>query len=391
MTLIADNPALAEFCASQKTAAFITVDTEFMRDSSYWPKLCLVQIGGPESVAAIDTLAPGLDLQPLFDLMADFGLLKVFHSARQDLEIFYHLTGAVPDSIFDTQVAAMVCGFGDSVSYENLARKLAGAKIDKTSRFTDWSKRPLTERQLNYALADVTHLRRIFKELERRLEKSGRASWLNEEMAVLTDPATYDLDPHQAWRRFKSRSGDGRYLAVLREVAAWREREAQRRDVPRNRVIRDEQLLDIAANRPADQEALARTRGLGREFARGRLGREMLDAVAQGLAVPKGELPEAPPSNRPAPGIGPVMDLLKVLLKMRCEQHDVAQKLVASTADLEMIAADDAAPVRALTGWRYEIFGADALALKHGKLALGIDRKKVKIVSLDRGQGDRNG
>jgi len=383
MTLIADSEALAAFCERQSKAEFIAVDTEFMRDSTYWPKLCLVQVGGPREVAAVDPLAPGIDLQPLFDLMADFRLLKVFHSARQDLEIFYHLTGAVPESIFDSQVAAMVCGFGDSASYEVLARKLAGAKIDKTSRFADWSKRPLTDRQLDYALSDVTHLRRIFKELRRRLEKSGRADWLTEEMAVLTAPETYDLDPRAAWRRFKTRSTDRRYLAVLREVAAWRESEAQRRDVPRNRVMRDEQVLDIAAHRPTTEEALSRTRGLSKDFAKGRLGRAVLEAVDAGLAVPEKERPEAKPSRRLPGGLGPMTDLLKVLLKMRCEQHNVAQKLVASSAELEMIAADDKAPVRALQGWRHEIFGADALALKHGQLALGVNGKRVKVVPLD--------
>jgi len=369
MTLITDSAELAAFCERQAETEFVAVDTEFMRDTSYWPKLCLVQIGGPKEVAAIDSLAPGIDLQPLYDLMADFRLLKVFHSGRQDLEIFYHLTGAVPESIFDTQVAAMVCGFGDSVSYEQLARKLAGAKIDKSSRFADWSMRPLTERQLDYALADVTHLRRIFTTLRRRLEKSGRTEWLQDEMNVLTDPRTYDLDPRHAWRRFKSRSTDQRFLAVLRELAAWRETEAQRRDVPRNRVIRDEQLMDIAAHRPTAAEA--------------RWGREVLKAVELGIAVPDDELPEAPPAQRLPQGIGPLTDLLKVLLKMRCEQYDVAQKLVASAADLELIAANDKADVRALDGWRYEIFGADALALKHGKLALSASRRKVKVVPLE--------
>lgn len=383
MTLIADSETLAAFCARQAEAEFVAVDTEFMRDSTYWPQLCLVQVGGPREVAAVDPLAPGIDLQPLFDLMADFRLLKVFHSGRQDLEIFYHLTGAVPESIFDSQVAAMVCGFGDSASYEVLARRLAGAKIDKTSRFADWSKRPLTERQLDYALSDVTHLRRIFKELQRRLEKSGRADWLTEEMAVLTDPNTYDLDPRGAWRRFKTRSTDRSYLAVLREIAAWRETEAQRRDVPRNRVMRDEQVLDIAAHRPITEEALSRTRGLSKDFSKGRLGRAVLGAVEAGLAVPDKERPEAKPVRRLPGGLGPMTDLLKVLLKMRCEQHNVAQKLVASSADLEMIAADDDAPVRALQGWRHEIFGADAVALKHGRLALGVNGKRVKVVPLD--------
>ena len=382
MTLIADSAEVAKFCRRQSKAEFVAVDTEFMRDKTYWPKLCLVQIAGPKEAVAIDCLAPKMDLKPLFALMADFRLLKVFHSGRQDLEIFYHLTGAVPDSIFDTQVAAMVCGFGESASYEVLARKLAGARIDKTSRFADWAHRPLTERQLDYALADVIHLRRIFAELNRKLEKNGRAEWLSEEMAVLTDPETYNLDPEIAWKRLKTRSTNRRYLGVLRAVAAWREVEAQRRDVPRSRVMRDEQLQDIAAHAPKTADELGRTRGLSRDFAHGRHGKALLKAVAEALALSEDALPEAPPKRNSVNAKGPLVDLLKVLLKMRCEDQAVAQKLVASTDDLEQIANNDKAPVRALQGWRYEIFGADALALKHGKLALGAKGKKVKVVSL---------
>ena len=246
MTLIADSAALAAFCTRQAKADFITVDTEFLRDTTYWPKLCLVQIGGPDEVAAIDTLAPDLDIAPMIDLLCDPAVLKVFHSARQDMEIFYHLMGRLPAPIFDTQVAAMVCGFGDSVGYQTLARRLAGATIDKASRFADWSHRPLTKRQLDYALADVVHLRPVYRKLDKKLGRNGRAAWLKEEMAVLTDPATYALEPDTAWQRLKTRSNDRRYLSVLRALAAWRELEAQRRDVPRGRVMRDEQLFDIA-------------------------------------------------------------------------------------------------------------------------------------------------
>ncbi len=383
MTLISDSKTLAAFCERQAGTEFLAVDTEFMRDTTYWPKLCLVQVAGPSEAVAIDSLAPGIDLKPLFALMSDFSILKVFHSARQDLEIFYHLTGAVPESIFDTQVAAMVCGFGESVGYETLARKLAGAKIDKSSRFSDWARRPLPKRQLNYALSDVIHLRKVFTELRRRLERSGRAEWLSEEMSVLTDPDTYDLDPEGAWLRLKTRSSAPRYLGVLREIAGWREREAQRRDVPRNRVMRDEQLFDIAARTPHNAEELAHTRGLSRDFAKGRVGRAILQAVKAGLELPDKELPAAPPRRKPPNATGPVVDLLKVLLKMRCEENGVAQKLVANTSDLEFIAADDKAPVRALQGWRYEVFGADALALKHGKLAIGVKRKKACVIGVD--------
>ncbi|MDH3474028.1 MAG: ribonuclease D [Rhodospirillales bacterium] len=387
MTLITESAALAAFCERQAKAEFIAVDTEFLRDNTYWPKLCLVQVGGPEEVAAIDTLAPGLDLTPLLDLLYDPALLKVFHSARQDLEIFYHMTGRLPAPVFDTQVAAMVCGFGDSVSYEILVRKLAGAKIDKASRFADWSHRPLTKRQLDYALADVIHLRPAYKKLKTKLGKNGRAEWLREEMDVLTDPTTYDLAPQGAWRRLKTRSTDGRYLAVLRALATWRDTEAQRRDTPRGRVLRDEQLFDIAAHTPKTPEELGRTRGLGRDLAKGRIGQAILAAVAEGLAVPQAELPKAAPRSELPKGLGPLIDLLKVLLKMRSEEHHVAQRLVASVADLEAIAADDAAEVPALKGWRREIFGTDALALKHGRVALSSGGGRVTVVEIGQPHG----
>ena len=263
MRLITETDALARACRGLSHADYITVDTEFMRERTYWPRLCLVQIGGPDETAMIDALAPDLDLAPLFALMADTGVLKVFHAARQDIEIFHHLSGEVPAPIFDTQVAAMVCGFGDSVGYDTLVAKLAKARIDKSSRFTDWARRPLTDKQLQYALSDVTHLRVAYEKIARRLERTGRAGWLDEEMAVLTDPATYAADPDEAWRRIKTRGRDPRFFALLREVAAWREREAQRRDVPRNRVLRDEALAEIAAHAPQTVEDLSRVRGLG--------------------------------------------------------------------------------------------------------------------------------
>ncbi len=386
MTLIAESVGLQAFCARLAKADYITVDTEFLRDSTYWPKLCLLQVAGPEedAVAAIDTLAEGLDLSPLLDLFDDRGIVKVLHSARQDMEIFFHMTGRLPAPIFDTQVAAMVCGFGESVGYDTLVRKMTGAQIDKSSRFTDWSRRPLAQRQLTYALADVTHLRKVYSKLARRLEKSGRAPWLDEEMAILTSPETYRLEPEEAWRRLKTRSNDRRYLAVLRALATWRELEAQQRDVPRGRVLRDEQLFDIAAHRPTSEEELARSRGINRDLARGRIGKAILEAVAQGLAIPEADLPKPPPKPQSGNGIGPLMDLLKVMLKLRCEEHDVAQKLIASSADLEQIAISDEADVLALRGWRYEIFGRDALALKHGTVALSAAGSKVRVVPLER-------
>jgi len=380
MTLITDQRALTEFCRRLFQEQFVTVDTEFLRDKTYWPQLCLLQIAGDKEAAAIDALAPGIDLEPVYDLMVDRNILKVFHAARQDVEIFYNRMGAIPAPLFDTQIAAMVCGFGESVGYETLVSKLAKGHIDKSSRFTDWSLRPLSRRQLDYALADVTFLRRVYEKLKRRIDRTGRAEWMDAEMDVLTDPATYRIDPNESWRRLKVRSRQPRFLAVLRAVAAWREREAQARDVPRSRILRDEALLEIAAHAPSTAEELARTRSLPRGMAEGRSGAGMLAAVAAGRAVPESEAPHLPERIELPRGLGPVIELLKVLLKMKCEEHGVAQKLVASSADLELIAADDDADVPALKGWRRELFGADALALKHGREALTIEGKSIRVV-----------
>ncbi len=384
MTLITDSAALAAFCARQAAADYIAIDTEFMRDKTYYPQLCLVQVAGAEEAAAIDTLAPGIDLQPLFDLLAA-PPLKVFHAARQDIEVFVQLAGRIPTPLVDTQVAAMVCGFGDSVSYETLAAKLAGARIDKSSRFTDWARRPLTERQLSYALSDVTHLRLAYEKLARRIAKSGRERWVDEEMAVLTDPATYRQDPRESWRRLKVRSDKPRFLAILREVAAWREEEAQRRNLPRNRVVKDETLVEIAAHAPANVEELGRGRGMSRGLVDGRQGAALLAAVQKGLAVPESACPRPAPRPDLPGGLGPIVDLLRVLLKTKCEANEVAQKLVANGSDLELIAADDGADVPALRGWRRELFGEEALALKRGRIALAVTGRKVKIVPLATG------
>ena len=388
MNLITESAALAAFCERQKGADYIAVDTEFMRERTYWPILCLVQVAGPEEAAAIDALAPGIDLQPLLALMADKSILKLFHAARQDLEIFFHLSDAVPEPLFDTQVAGMVCGFGDSASYETLVRKLAGAGLDKASRFTDWSHRPLTERQIKYALEDVIHLRTVYERMQQRLAKNGRAAWFSEEMAALADATLYRTEPAEAWRRFRLRGrADSRFLGVLRALAAWREAAAQQRDLPRQRILRDEALIEIASHAPQRVEALARTRSLGKGIAEGRLGQEILDAVATGVADPDPP-PAIPQKPQPPPGLGPLIELLRVLLKQRCEDFEVAQKLVASTDDLEAIAADDAAAVPALHGWRREVFGADALALKHGTLALTAGRNRIELVALpEKGAG----
>jgi ribonuclease D len=385
MTVIADSASLAEFCARLAGADFITVDTEFMRERTYWPQLCLIQVAGPDIASTVDPLAPGMDLKPLLDLLYDPRLLKVFHAARQDLEIFFHMTGAVPHPLFDTQVAAMVCGYGEAASYETLASQLAKARIDKSARFTDWSQRPLSDRQVEYALADVTHLRQVYAALARRLTATGRAGWLGEEMATLMDPATYRLDPETAWMRFKPKNPKPRYLAMLKEVAAWREREAQKRDIPRNRIIRDESVVEIAAHPPRTLDDMSRLRGMSKGFAEGRLGQDLLNAIERGIALPDAQVPRIDPTPELPGGLGATVDLLKVLLKMKCEAAGVAQKLVATTADLELVAADDGADVAALKGWRRELFGRAAIDLKHGRLALGLDGRRPKIMDVAQG------
>lgn len=383
MPLITDTDTLAAFCARMRRERFVAMDTEFMRDRTYWPRLCLVQVAGEEEAVAIDALAPGIDLKPLVGLLGDPAVLKVMHAARQDLEIFHRL-GQLPRPFFDTQVAAMVCGFGEEVAYETLVSRVAKASLDKSSRFTDWSRRPLTEAQVRYALADVTHLRVIYRELAARIEATGRMAWVAEELESLLDPRLYENPPEDAWRRLKLRSRDGRFVAVVRALAAWREREAQRRDLPRARVLRDDILMEVAANRPRTVEEL-------RSLERVNLDREsaaaVVAAVQGALALPKAELPQLPEPAMPPRGIGPVVDLLRVLLKHRCEEAEVAQRLVAGTADLEAIATDDAADVPALHGWRREIFGEDALALKAGRLALAVRGRRPVVIRLDEPAG----
>jgi len=384
MTLISDTGELAAFCARIATSRFITVDTEFMRERTYWPKLCVVQLAGDEAAAAVDALAEGIDLEPVFELMADRRLLKVFHAGRQDLEIFHHLTGQLPQPVFDTQIAAMVCGFGDAAGYETLVSRLTRAKLDKASRFTDWSARPLTERQVAYALADVTHLRKIYEKLRKKLKQNGRADWLAEEIGTLTSPDTYAPDPREVFRRIKTRSSSPRFLAVLREVAAWREVEAQRLDLPRNHVLRDESLVEIAHHMPGTPADLARTRGVGRRLAEGPAGAALLAALARGQAVPDADCPH--PLDKPTMpnGLGPVTDLLKVLLKMKCEETGAAQRLVASSDDLDRIAAfGEAAAVPALQGWRREVFGEDALKLCRGEIGLAVRGRRLDIILVE--------
>src|SRR5882672_6890256 len=367
MKLITTTEELAAFCKPLADTEFIAVDTEFMRERTYWPKLCLAQVAGPEDAAAIDALAEGIDLAPLDELMANPKVLKVFHAARQDLEIFYLRMNQVPQPLFDTQVAAMVCGHGEAASYESLATKLAKAKIDKSSRFTDWSRRPLSERQITYALSDVTHLRVVYEKLKHQLEKTGRLSWIAEEMAVLNDPAIYRADPEQAWRRLKPRGASPRLLAILREVAAWRERTAQRIDIPRQRLLRDEQLLEIASHAPKTTEDLAMTRGLGRGFAEGWQGREILEAIEKARTIPESELPtrDRAPEQLRAPSA--VVDLLRTLLRLKAEQDGLA----GGKRD-----------VPALKGWRREVFGADAVDLIDGRLALALSGDQPKLIQI---------
>ena len=379
MTLITDSATLAAFCTRLKAESFVTVDTEFMRDRTYWPRLCLVQVGGEEEAAAIDPLAPGIDLTPLLDLMGDTAVLKVMHAARQDLEIFYRL-GRMPLPLFDTQVAAMVCGFGEEVAYDTLVSRLAKAHLDKSSRFTDWARRPLTPAQITYALGDVTHLRTVYRALVEEIERRGRTSWVQEELSGLTDPALFEPPAEEAWKRLKIRTRDRQLLAIVQELATWREQEARRRDLPRARIIRDDLLMEVAASRPRSAEELRSLErvNVDRESAAG-----IVATVARALSIPKDQLPRLPEQVQLPRGIGPTVDLLRVLLKQRSEAEDVAQRLIATGSDLEAIAADDQAQVPALHGWRLDLFGRDALALKRGDLALTTGEGRVTLLARD--------
>ena len=386
MDLITSTDALASACARLAAHPFVTVDTEFLRETTYYPKLCLIQMAGPDPADAclIDPLAEGISLDPFMGLMADKGVVKVFHSARQDLEIVWNLGGIVPEPLFDTQVAAMVCGYGDSVSYEQLVNDLAKAKVDKSSRFTDWSRRPLSEAQLTYALSDVTHLVKVYEALVAQLEANGRLAWLTEEMSVLTSPETYQADPDNAWRRLAGRLRKPKEVAVLMEVAAWREREAQGRDVPRGRILKDDALIDVATSAPRSVEALGRLRSIPNGYERSRTGGDILEAVERGLARDPATVP-AFERNRGRGNTGSTVDLLKVLLKAVAEQEGVAPKIIATVEELEAIAESDGADVPSLHGWRRTLFGEKALALKNGQLALVLERGRVKLRALTPG------
>lgn len=383
MKIITSTAELAETCAEFAKHDYVTVDTEFLRETTFWPILCLIQMATPDEAVIVDPMADGLDLTPFFELMADQSLVKVFHAARQDLEIVYNLGNLLPEPIFDTQVAAMVCGYGDSIAYNMLVSKVNGATIDKSSRFTDWSHRPLTDKQLDYALADVTHLRDVYEHLKGRLEQQGREAWVAEEMKVLTTPETYDLPVEKAWTRLKMRVRKSRDLAVMQKVAEWREQEARDRDVPRGRVMKDDAIYEIAQQQPKDEKALSRLRAVPRGFEKSRHAEGLLKAVEAAFNIPKEDLPQVPRPTRSPEGTSAATELLKTLLKLIAEQYGVAGKVIANADDLEKIAADDEADVPALKGWRRELFGAQALELKRGEIALGFEERKIQVIELE--------
>src|SRR6187549_3734781 len=342
MTPITTTAELSAFCKSLKGQPFIAVDTEFMRETTYWPKLCLIQVASPEQEACIDPLADDLDLTPLLDILRDEQVQKVFHAARQDVEIFNNL-GAMPKPLFDTQIAGMAAGFGEQIAYDALVRQMLKVDIDKSSRFTDWARRPLTETQLVYALGDVTHLAKLYPMLHERLEREGRLAWVTDEMADLTDPANYDVEPENAWKRLRPRRHTAKYLAVYKSVAAWRERTAQQRDQPRGRILKDEAIDEIATQAPVDAEGLDRLRSVPKGFSGSRFGPDLIAAIHAALKDPEAYAPVIERARMPAsPAAGAVVELLKVLLKARAEEAGVASKLIATVSDLELIANDDA-------------------------------------------------
>jgi ribonuclease D len=376
MSLITTTESLAEICQRLAQHPFVTVDTEFLRETTFWPKVCVIQLASDDEAVAVDTLAEGLDLTPFFDLMANPNVVKVFHAARQDLEIVWHLAKMIPAPLFDTQVAAMVCGYGDQVAYGELAQSICKVTLDKSSRFTDWSRRPLSDAQIEYALADVTHLRDIYRALVAKLQKTDRMSWLAGEMDTLCSPATYEQHPDRAWERFRNRARKPRDLAVLMEVAAWREREAQTKDVPRSRVLKDDILIEIALAAPRTAEALGNLRAFPRGMERSRAGAEIIVAIERALERDPKTLPKIERERRNNGG-GATVELLKVLLRQVAERHGVAAKMIATVDDLEAIAADDKADVPALSGWRFELYGVKAIELKRGRLALTVENNKV--------------
>ncbi|MCV9997524.1 ribonuclease D [Pararhizobium sp. YC-54] len=381
--MIETTAELAAACETLASGQYLTIDTEFLRETTFWPQLCLIQMAGPDIAVIVDPMAKDIDLAPFFELMANTDVVKVFHAARQDIEIIYNLGKLIPHPIFDTQVAAMVCGFGDSVSYDQLVSRIKNVHIDKSSRFTDWSRRPLSEKQLDYALADVTHLRDVYLHLKAELEREGRSLWLTEEMAILEAKETYDIHPDDAWQRLKMRLKKPVELAVLQKVAAWREREARSRNVPRGRIIKDDGLYEIAQQQPKDMEALSRLRTIPKGWERSAAGTAIIEAVNAALELPKSEMPKLPRQSQAQEGAQAASEMLKVLLKLIAEKQGVAAKIIANSEDLDRIASEGPnADVGALKGWRRELFGDTALKLINGEVALRFVDRKIEAVEL---------
>lgn len=383
MNVITTQKELETVLAAFEKSDFVTVDTEFIRETTFWPILCLIQMAAPGVTALIDPLAPDIDLKPFFKLMANEAVVKVFHAARQDIEIIVHLGDLVPHPVFDTQVAAMVCGFGDSVSYDQLVQRITGARLDKSSRFTDWRHRPLSDKQLDYALADVTHLIEVYQHLSAELERENRAHWLNEEMEVLTSRETYDPHPEDAWKRLKMRLRKPQELAIVQGVAAWREREARERDVPRGRVLKDDAIYEVAQQAPRDAAALGKLRTTPKGWERSSTATALLGAVNTALALPKEQMPKLPKNFQPPEGSSAAAELLKVLLRIVAEKEGVASKVLASSDDIDRIAAEgEDADVPALQGWRRAVFGEAALKLVRGEIGIKFDKRKIAVFDL---------
>ncbi len=383
MTLITTTSDLNAFCARAELNPYITVDTEFVREATYWPQLCLIQVGLEDEAVAIDPLSEDIDLSSFFQLLQNEKVLKVFHSGRQDVEIFYHLTGSIPTPLFDTQIAAMVCGFGESVAYNALVQKFAKVSLDKSSRYTHWGQRPLTEKQLTYALGDVIHLRIIYERLSKKITEDDRFHWVEDELAILKDPATYEVNPYAVWQKIRVRSAKPRMLAVLRELAAWREITAQKRNVPRTRIMRDEVMLELAASSPQSQADLSRMRGLSHVFTKSKDAQTILDLIKKAQGLPIEDCPAVKIEGDSPPGASALIEMLRLLLKIKSEKYDVAQKLIATTSDLENIAKFSTPTTPALVGWRFEVFGKAALALKEGKIAIGLKNHRIALIPLE--------
>ncbi|MCE2926168.1 MAG: ribonuclease D [Rickettsiales bacterium] len=395
MTLITTNDELKKFCDDVRESGYITVDTEFLREKTYWPKLCLIQIAGAplptlplkggglrDHAAAIDPLAEAIDLTPVWQLLSDKNVLKVFHACRQDIEIFYHLTGKMPEPIFDTQVAAAVCGYGESVSYETLVNKIVDAELDKSSRFTDWSARPLSDKQLAYALSDVTHLRLIYDDLKLKIEAAGRERWIESELATLTNPKLYDTDPRDSWKRLKYGNMRPKHLAVLRELAQWREIEARKGDVPRGRIFKDEVLVELASVAPRKEADLDRLRSLAGGISKSKIA-QVLECVERALAMPQTEWPQVAKHKRQPEHVTGAVAMLSFLLKVKADQHGIAPSLIAGKDDLEQLALGDSES-SLLSGWRFDVFGKKARAMLDGKLLIALNPKNGKVVFEER-------